>query len=124
MSTLPDPTAPTPPSGGVGAGAKEKEALGGTLEFPGTSGVEVELPKEVASVGVSARPTSVPVPQPVAQWVQPLGQNVPAEPAKGTITLPITDVEIAQGLRQDSTSSWRWLAEWCRRRLKQIGLLK
>lgn len=128
MNTLPDPPVqgsnPFPPvQGGPGMGAKEREAIGGAVEFPVTSGQEVELPKEVTSVGVSARPENIPIPQSVTQLgVQPLGQNVPVESTQGTITLPITDTEIAQGLRQDPTTSWRFLAEWCKRRLKKFGL--
>lgn len=118
---------PSVPSGGIGIGGKEKETGGITSgEFPLTPvGQEVELPHEVASVGVSMRPTSIPIPQPVQQLgVKPLGQNIPVAPSTGTITLPLTDDQILLGTKQNITSSWRWLAEWCRRRLRQIGLLK
>ncbi len=108
--------------GGSTIGSKEKETLGGLSEFPGSIGQEGEIPKEAASVGVSMRPTTVPIPQPVAQWVTPLGQNVPIASSTGTITLPITDAEIVQGLSQSPTTSWRFLAEWCKRRLKQLRL--
>ncbi len=110
---------------GVGIG-KEKEAVGGSVELPLTSAVkEGELPKEVAAVGVSMQPTTVSIPQSAqAIGLKPSGENVSQEPSTGNIRLPISDSEIVQGLRQDPTSSWRWLSEWCKKRLRQIGLLK
>ncbi len=112
------------PVGGVTLGGKEKEVARIGSELPLTPmGQEVELPKEVAAAGVSTRPTSVPIPPKVSQMgVAPLGQNVSAVPSTGTITLPLTDDQIAQGMRQNVTSSWRWLAEWCKRRLKELHL--
>ncbi len=77
------------------------------------------LPKEVASAGVTIHPTSIPIPPPVAKMgVRPAGANVPT-PAVA-ITLPITDDQIAQGLEKSIRDSFRWLAEWCLRRLKQV----
>ncbi len=110
------------PVGGVTLGGKEKEAVSLGGEFPLIPvGQEVELPKEVAAAGVSVRPTNVPIPPKVFQMgVKPLGQNISATPSTGTITLPLTDDQIAQGMRQSAASSWRWLAEWCKRRLMQI----
>lgn len=81
------------------------------------------LTKEVTQVGVSIHPTTVPIPKPVAQMGVTAGQaNIPMPTA--TVTLPITDDQIAQGLGKTIRDSWRWLAEWCLRRLKQahIGL--
>lgn len=81
---------------------------------------EIELPKEVASVGVTAQPTTVQLPPNVQNLgVQPVGQSGPAGQAT-TVVLPLTDDQIAQGLHQGITSSFRWLAEWCIRRLKQV----
>src|SRR5476649_2075685 len=69
---------------------------------------EVELSPEVVSSGVSVQPTSIPIPQPVAQMgVGAVGQNV-APPAPA-VTLPLSDDQIAQGLKQSVWSSWRWL---------------
>lgn len=85
-------------------------------------GKEPELPKEVLSAGVRPQPTAIPVPQPAqAMGVKPAGQNVPMSTGK-TIALPLTDVQIAQGLRVGITSSWRWMAEWCSRKLKQMHM--
>lgn len=80
---------------------------------------EIEISKEVASVGVKVQPTAVQLPQAVTQMgVTPVGQMVlPQAPAAA---LPLTDDQIVLGLKQSITSSWRWLAEWCVRKLKQI----
>ncbi len=88
------------------------------------SGVEVELPKEVASAGVKVHPTTVAIPQPVQQLgVKPTGANVPAQTT--TVALPLTDDQIATGVKASITTSLRWLAEWCVRRIKQLhGKLK
>ena len=78
------------------------------------------LPKEVASAGVSVHPTTVPIPNAVAKLgVQPGTANVPMPT---TVTLPITDDQIAQGLGKSIRESFRWLAEWCVRRLKQAHM--
>ncbi len=79
------------------------------------------LPKEVTSAGVSIHPTTISVPAPVQQMgVKPAGANIPMPVA--AVTLPISDDQIARGLRQSVTSSLRWLAEWCLRRLKQVHM--
>lgn len=81
---------------------------------------EMELPREVASAGVKVQPTTVQLPPSVQNLgVQTVGQAGPASQAT-TVVLPLTDDQIAQGLHQGVTSSFRWLAEWCIRRLKQV----
>lgn len=125
MSSLPNPItqdfhSPPAPTSGGGVGAKEKEAVSGVQasEFPFAAGAEVELPKEVASAGVTARPTTIPIPQPVSQWVKPMGEHVPVAPQP--ITSPLTSEELIEGKKKPMDSSWRWLTEWWNRRLKQI----
>lgn len=107
---------------GARSTGKEVEAGGLGTEQPivkDVSGQEIELPKEVAAAGVRPQPTTVILPQPVAQMgVSAVGQGAP--PPATTVTLPLTDDQIAQGLKQSITSSWRWLAEWCVRKLKQL----
>ncbi len=125
MSDLPDkPITPSSPASGQSSISKEIEG-GVGLGEPGlrdVAGGEVELPKEVASAGVNVRPTTVSIPQPVAQLgVKPTGANVPAQPAPA-VALPLTDDQIAAGLHQSIASSIRWLAEWCVRRLKQLHM--
>ncbi len=81
---------------------------------------EVNLPKEVVAVGVSQRPTNVKIPQAVQQMgVKIIGQSQTTQQAP-TVALPLTDDQIAQGLKVGVTNSWRWFAEWCIRRLKQL----
>lgn len=112
-------TQPQPVSGG--GLSKEIEAGKPLTETPGIKeiGVEVPLAPEVAGAGVRAQPTTINIPPKVSQMgVAPVGQNVMPQAPK--VTLPLTDDQIAQGLTQGITSSWLWLAEWCRRRLKQL----
>jgi hypothetical protein len=120
----------TTPSGNnfpqTGTLAKETDA-GGKLtgEFsPFTEiGKEIELPKEVSAVGVSVQPTAIPIPPNVSQMgVAPAGANVTVSDGD-SVTLPLTDDQIVAGLHQNPTSSWRWLAEWCVRRLKQLHII-
>lgn len=115
------------PSGFSGSLTKEKEPIAGgiTIEEAGVRGVgqEGELPKEVASAGVKIQPTTIPIPPKVAQMgVAPVGQNIPTTPTAGNVILPLTDDQIAQGLHQSVVSSWRWMAEWCVRKLKQLHI--
>lgn len=79
------------------------------------------LSKELTSIGVSVRPTTIPVPEPVEKMgVQPVGANIPMPTAK--LDLPISDDQIAEGLGKSIRDSFKWLAEWCVRRLKQVHL--
>lgn len=106
-----------------GSGAKEKETGLAVAELPlESAGKEMELPKEVISAGVRVRPTTVPLPANVLRLgVRPTGANVPPA-GPGAIALPLTDDQIALGLHEGITSSWRWLAEWCRLQLKRLHL--
>jgi hypothetical protein len=52
--------------------------------------------------------------------VQPIGQNIPS--AAPAVSLPLSDDQIATGLKQSIWSSWRWLAQWCVRKLKQVHM--
>lgn len=83
-------------------------------------GKDIELPKEVSAVGVSVHPTSAVV----SQQVQSLGVTVSGNQIPvgngSSVTLPLTSSQITLGLHQSITSSFRWLAEWCLRKLKQI----
>ncbi len=81
---------------------------------------EIELAPEVVGIGVKAQPTTIVLPQNIQQLgVKPSGPTTPAGNGS-TVTLPLTDDQIAQGLHQGITSSWRWLAEWCVRKIKQL----
>lgn len=121
-----NPISPAQPAGGqlgsISVG-KELEPAAGSLEqatFKDVSSAkEIELPKEVVASGVTTQPITVQLPQAVTQMgVKSVGQAVmPQAPA---VALPLTETQIAQGLKQSITSSWRWLAEWCMRKLKQL----
>lgn len=121
QSQTPPPIAP--PVGVSATPSGNKEVVGGMDKPEGlqdVSGQEMELPKEVASAGVRIQPTSVAIPQPVAQMgVKPAGNNVPVQTVP-SIPLPLTDDQIAAGLRVSIINSWRWLSEWCVKRLKQL----
>ncbi len=104
------------------AGGKELEVVpGGSIEVPALKevGHELSLAAEVSGAGVKIQPTTVQMPQNVTQMgVKVVGQGAP--PPVVSVTLPLTDEQIAQGLHQSIISSWRWLAEWCVWRLKQL----
>lgn len=113
---------PTPIQGTTPSTSKEKEAGGAGLEAPFRPvGQEVEVSPEIASSGVKVQPTTIPIPQPVsAMGVKPVGQNVPG--AAPAVALPLSDDQIALGLKQSIWTSWRWLAQWCIRKLKQVHM--
>ena len=123
-----DPAQPHPqnpfqpqPVSSSGATNKELEAGGSPVEVAGLKevGKEKALSSEVTGTGVRIHPTSVMLPPKVAQMgVQPVGQSSP--PPAVSVTLPLTDDQIAQGLTKDMKSSWRWLAEFCMRKIKQL----
>ncbi|MCL4360502.1 hypothetical protein M1555_04605 [Patescibacteria group bacterium] len=113
---------PAPISAAAGSiGTKERESGSArSREYPQIReiGRETELPPEVARAGVRIQPTPVPLPTKLS----PVPVPAPAAPAgqPPAIALPLTDDQIAQGLHQSIVSSWRWLAEWCLRKLKQV----
>lgn len=105
--------------------AKEKQEITGGLEAPGLKevGKESPLPSEVAGAGITLHPTSVTIPQPVAQLgVKPVGDTAVSQGAPA-VALPLTDDQIAVGLHKSIATSWRWLAQWCIRRLRQLHMV-
>lgn len=110
----------------VGSMAKEAESagLGSGLEISkDLTGIEMDLPKELIAAGVKSHPDVVPVSPSVAQMgVAPAGVNIPVPLITQTVALPLSDDQIAVGLSQSVESSWRWAAEWCIRRLKQLHI--
>lgn len=127
MSALPnkqsapeDTQTPAPQPAPMPASGKEQEPLA-RAEASGLRevGQDIELPKEVGASGVRVTPTTVTIPQSVSQQgVKPVGPVAPASAAV-PVSLPLSDDQIAQGLKQGVANSWRWVAEWCVRRLKQ-----
>ena len=118
------PPSPAPSAtGGAPGGRKEVEVapLSGAEPQLREVGYDVELPKEVAAAGVKGRPVSVPVSASVSDMgVKPRGTNVP--PSAQAVSLPLTDDQIAVGLTRGINQSFRWLAQWCLRRLDQLHI--
>lgn len=112
-----------PSTVGPSGGNKEVEAVGSSSVEPGIIdliGYEQELPKEVSSAGVKTTPTTVKIPPAVSSLgVKPAGSSTKIGDGS-SVKLPLTDDQIADGLNQSITSSWRWLAVWCIRKLKQL----
>jgi len=123
MNSLPNTSPgvpPTPVSVSGPAGGKEMESMPSSDLPIREIQKEIDLPKEVVSAGVSAKPTVIPIPAPVQRMgVQPAGNNVPMGNGN-TVSLPLTQQQISQGLQKSMVDSWRWLAVWCIRRLKQF----
>jgi hypothetical protein len=130
MNTLPSNGKITVPSSTPIAptsfASKEKE--GGFLtnnESPITDlGKEMDLPKEVVSAGVTIRPTVVSIPPPVQNLgVRVTGTNNKT-PSTRAAVIPLSDIQMAEGMHTNISNSIRWLAEWCRYKLKKLGLLQ
>lgn len=122
---FPPPPQPQPPvvSGGM---AKEVAPISESpVEAPLITevGKEVTLNPEVSGAGVRMQSDTIEVPRPIQQLgVTAVGPSAAMPAAAPTIVLPLTDDQIAQGLNQSILSSWRWLAEWCSRQLRQMHL--
>lgn len=118
------PIQPPQVSGSTPTKEKEVVAVGG-IEGPTLKevGREAPLAPEVISAGVTGQFTSVSLPQAVQQLgVKSVG-DTGVQSGAAAVALPLTDDQIAQGLHQGIASSWRWLAEWCMRKLKQLHLV-
>lgn len=116
------PPAPSPVISTSPSGAKEVEpgGLAPQEALRDATGHETLISQEVASAGIRVRPTTISIPPKVSQMgMKPAGLNIPVQTTT-TVVLPLTDDQIAVGLQQSITNSWRWLSEWCVRRLKQM----
>ncbi len=86
-------------------------------------GKETELPTEVTRAGVTVHSDTIVLPKPVQQLgVTPVGPFAPPSVSEPEIKLPLSDEQIAEGLNQSLQSSWRWLSEWCKRRLLEVHM--
>ncbi|OGG08580.1 hypothetical protein A2154_00510 [Candidatus Gottesmanbacteria bacterium RBG_16_43_7] len=117
---------PVQPPAGSGTGTKERESEPTAIDsehLPLTErSADVELPPAVIKSGVKLQPASHPVPPQLTQaGVVPIGDNVIVG-SGSTVSLPLTSAQISSGLKQGVTSSIRWLAEWCLRRIKMVQL--
>lgn len=127
MSSM-DSSAPTPQDLPIlpvnPAGSSQYKEVEPTPQVDKTQGIkeigkESQLAPEMTGAGVKVHPTTINIPPNITKMgVASVGQSTP--PPAVTVTLPLTDDQIAQGLKKDMTSSWRWLAEWCMRKIKQI----
>lgn len=87
---------------------------------------ESVLSPEVAHAGIRMRSDTVEIPKNVAQMGVRVVSQPTLTPTGGvpTIALPLNDEQIALGLHQSITSSFRWLAQWCEKRLKELYFWK
>lgn len=120
-------TNPANPQSVSGSGVRGKEIEGGVglggLEIPELTevGKDIELPKDVEAAGVKVTPTNISIPKSVQNFgVTPVGQKPVVQQPIQAQPVPLTDDQITKGLKQGVKSSWRWLAEWCVRKLKQL----
>ena len=105
---------------GSGLGEKEKEVVG-SKEVIREVGKEIEPPKEVEETGVKLKKEEIKLPPPIEKLgVKPSAPAVP--PPSSTVTLPLTDDQVMQGLASPIVSSLRWLAEFCLRQLKKAHI--
>lgn len=128
MNTLPqqpltDQPIGSQPASSIGMGKEvehvEKSAI--EISTDGEHNKDTELPKEVSAVGVTMQGTTVVLPKIVSSaGVKVINPVVVPTTISSTVTLPLTDEQIAKGLHESIISSVRWLAQWCERRLKQL----
>jgi hypothetical protein len=112
------------PQGAIGVAKESEPVVENThaeMSQVTETGREMELSPDVSVAGVSVHPTVIAIPYPLQQHdVLPAGANISLGTGE-TITLPLTDDQILVGLKQPPTSSWKFLALWCKRQLQQIG---
>ena len=111
------------PTGSFGK-EQERGTIGSSESALQDLGKEMDLPKEVVSAGVRTQPITVSIPPPVSNLgVKVTVTQIPMVKTN-SVALPLSDVQIAEGLHTNITSSIRWLAEWCRYKLKKLGLIQ
>lgn len=130
MDNLPTATSvpqspPVVPAHPVGSMAKESAPVSVSNETPPVTeiGKEDVLSSEVKKAGVRMHADTIEMPQVAHTMGVKVVDPVPAAATTLTVSLPLTDDQIAQGLHQSMVSSWRWLAEWCERQLRQAHIL-
>ena len=130
MDTLPRATpvsqsVPVVPVNPVGSMAKESSPIVVSSEAPLVTevGKEELLPPDVIKAGVKMQSDTIVMPAFAKSMGVKIVDPVPVAATTLTVTLPLTDDQIAQGLHQSIMSSWRWLAQWCDRQLKQAHVL-
>ena len=88
----------------------ELEPAGETAKYIAKIKGEIKLPADLKKMGVRTPAAAIPV----------------SKVATTSLSLPLSDDQIALGLHAQVLSSLRWLAEWCLRQLKKahLGLKK
>ena len=103
-----------------------KEAEGTPVikgEISASESQEFEIPKEVASVGVREIKGTIELPPDVKRLgVAPSGSQTPVV-SLPTVSLPLTDDKILQGVNAPLTSAFKWLAVWCIKKLQKAHLV-
>ena len=99
---------------------KEQDALPRPeVDFGEPVTADVEVAPELKAAGVESYRETVELPPDVAQLgVTHSGVSAPMTVAT-TIQLPLTDEQIERGLHAKILLSIRWLAQWCLRQLKK-----
>lgn len=127
-STAPSSVTPQPApqsQAATGSMAKEVAPIMSQPEAPIVTevGREAPLAPEVANAGVRMQSDTVTLPKPLQDLgVKAVGTSTKAPAHTPTIVLPLSDEQIATGLHQSLMTSWRWLAEWCKRQLQSVHL--
>jgi len=106
------------------AGGKEAEPLpAGGGEGPVESVVEVpsepEVSKEVEGY-VEKVEKAAELKTPITDDYTGQVLMKPAQPQDTTVTLPLTEEQVRDGLHHKVLDSFRWLAEWCVRQIKML----
>lgn len=117
---------PTSLSGVASAGgnfSKEMEpAVPKEQDAPEEMVADIELEPELEAIGVQKVTETIELPPDLAK----MGMTAagPAQPVTQTavVKLPISDEMIVTGLHAQIISSFRWLSEWCVRKLKKAHL--
>ena len=122
MSDLSDPISNNTTSTPVGVSSgiqKEQEPIASSETGLTETMTEIEVSPELEKAGIEKRSETIELPPDLQKMgVVATGPSQPVVTA--TVSLPLTDDQIAQGLKHGVTNSWRWLAEWCIRRIKQF----
>lgn len=109
----------------VSAGhGKESAVSSAKTELVTEVSKEVELPTEVKEAGVEHLHGSIELPPDIKKLgVSASGVQTQVQPPAVTVTLPIQDDKIFDGSKAPVTSSIKWLATWCLKRLKFAHLI-
>ncbi len=104
---------------------KEHEAIKiASFEMPQMISKEVEIPKEVLEVGVTAIKESIELPPDVKKLgVTQSGASIPFSVPVPNVVLPISDQQVVAGLHSQISSALRWMAVWCVKKLKKAHVM-